>query len=51
MIDDSDETPVWGCVATVERPYEIIVDNDEIPWGDCNDERPYETIDDRDEIP
>jgi hypothetical protein len=31
MIDDRELTPVWGCAATVERPYETIDDRELIP--------------------
>jgi hypothetical protein len=30
-IEESDETPVWGCAATVERPYDTIEESDETP--------------------
>ena len=52
-MEDSDDTPVCGCAATVERPYETIEDRELTPYCGCAAivERPYEMIDDKELIP
>jgi hypothetical protein len=30
-MEDRDETPAWGCAATVERPYDTIDDKELTP--------------------